>query len=333
MRKNPSFYGVSGNSEATVKTHDGPHMGAMDQISSLPDGNPQETYADKLLGFTIPSRNARGRLVRLDVPLEQILAAHDYPAPITHLLAEALVLTSLMGGLVKGEGSQVTLQAQTEAGAVNLLVCDYKDGELRGYVDFDEAKLAELGANPNLFALFGKGYLAITFDMAGKKGRYQGIVPLEGASLSQACESYFFQSEQVPTLIRCAVRSDGRKVLAAGMLVQHLPDGEEGRERLHARLDHPEWEHVAIMAGSLRHEELLESSLSLEAMVWRLFHEESEVRVQGGTTVSRGCRCTNAHYEQVLAGFPEEDRKDMRNEKGLILVDCAFCSKQFAIAA
>lgn len=293
--------------------------------------NPAETYAGQVLGFTIPSRNARGRLVRLDTTLDEVLSAHAYPAPITHLLAEALTLATLIGGLLKDDGSQVTMQAQTEEGAVKLLVCDYKGGELRGYVDFDEARLAELGANPSLYALFGKGYLAITFDIPSGQGRYQGIVPLEGGSLSEACESYFFQSEQVPTLIRCAVRSDGEKCVAAGLLVQHLPDGEEGRERLHARLDHPEWEHVAVMAGSIRHEELLGDELSLEAIAWRLFHEEDEVRVQPGAMISRGCRCSIEHYEQVLARFPEEDRKDMRNDAGMILVDCAFCSKQFAI--
>lgn len=294
---------------------------------------PDETYAGKILGFTIPSRNARGRLVRLDTTLGEILSAHDYPAPITHLLAEALVLATLMGGLLKDDGSQVTMQAQTEEGAVRLLVCDFKGGELRGYVDFDEARLAELGANPSLFALFGKGYLAITFDIPSGQGRYQGIVPLEGDSLSEACESYFYQSEQVPTLIRCAVRSDGDSCVAAGLLVQHLPDGEEGRERLHARLDHPEWEHVAVMAGSIRHDELLDNGLSLEAIAWRLFHEEDEVRIQPGAEISRGCRCSIEHYEQVLARFPEEDRKEMRNDEGLILVDCSFCSKQFVISA
>lgn len=293
---------------------------------------PEETYAGRVLGFTIPSQNARGRMVRLNTVLDEILSAHDYPAPITHLLAEALVLASLIGGLLKDDGSQVTMQAQTEEGAVRLLVCDFKNGELRGYVDFDEVRLAELGANPSLFALFGKGYLAITFDVPSGQGRYQGIVPLEGGSLSEACESYFFQSEQVPTLIRCAVRSDRSGTIAAGMLVQHLPDGEEGRERLHARLDHPEWEHVAVMGGSIRHDELLDSELSLEAIAWRLFHEEDEVRIQAGATIGRGCRCSQEHYQQVLARFPEEDRAEMRNGAGLIVVDCAFCSKQFAIA-
>ena len=293
----------------------------------------EETYTGRPLAFTIPARNARGRIVRLDRTLDDILAAHDYPVPITHLLAEALVLATLMGSLLKDDGSQVTMQAQTEAGAVNLLVCDYKSGNLRGYVDFDEEKLAELGANPSLFALFGKGYLAITFDVSDGKGRYQGIVPLEGSSLSEACQNYFFQSEQVPTLIRCAVRSNSQGCVASGLLVQHLPDGEEGRERLHARLDHPEWEHIAVLAGSIRHDELLDPELSQEAIIWRLFHEEDKVRIEPRAVVKKGCRCSAEHYEDVIGRFPEADRADMRDENGLIMVDCAFCSKQFAIAA
>ncbi len=300
-------------------------MAAMDDLI--------ETYADRLLGFSVPERHARGRLVRLHAPLAQILAAHDYPAPITHLLAEALVVCALIGGLLKDDGSQVTMQAQTEAGAVRLLVCDFKGGALRGYVDFDEGLLTELGANPSLFALFGKGYLAITFDMVDGRGRYQGIVPLEGESLAQACESYFEQSEQVPTLIRCAVRAGRDGCSAGGLLVQHLAEGEEGRERLHTRIDQPEWEHVAILAGSVRHDELLDQTLSLEALLWRLLHEEREIRVEKGAALARGCRCSTEHYETVLRRFPEEERAEMRGSDGLIVVDCAFCSRKFPIAA
>jgi molecular chaperone Hsp33 len=292
-----------------------------------------ETYTDKLLGFTIPGRDARGKAVRLDRTVDAILAAHDYPPAITHLLAEALVLATLTGGLLKDESGQLTMQAQTQGGVVRLLVCDYRDGALRGYVDFDRERLARLGANPSLEALFGEGYLAITFDMSGGRGRYQGVVPLEGESLAEACESYFAQSEQVPTLIRVAARAGHDGCVAGGLLIQHLADGEEGRERLHVRMDHPEWEHVAVMAGSTRHEELVDPGLSLEALVWRLFHEESEVRIQPGPDVVRGCRCSADHYRQVLGRFPEEDRADMRDANGKILVDCAFCSKVFEIEA
>lgn len=286
---------------------------------------------DRLLSFSIPDRDARGRIVRLGPVLDTILAAHAYPPAIKHLLAEALVLTALMGGLLKNEGSQLTMQAQTEAGVVGLLVCDYRDGELRGYVKHDADGLAAFGSNPTLETLFGQGHLAITFEPGGSAERYQGIVPLEGGSLAEAVEAYFARSEQIPTLIRTAVRAAPGRCLAGGMLLQHLPDGEEGRERLHVRADHPDWDHLTIMAGSIRHEELVDPAIALDAVAWRLFHEEREIRVQPATTLTRGCRCSVAYFEEVLARFPKEDRRDMRDEEGIIRVDCAFCSREFPI--
>ncbi len=291
----------------------------------------EETGFDKVLGFTIPARHARGRVVRLGPVLDTVLSAHDYPRPIRHLLAEALVLTVLTGSLLKDGDGQLTMQAQTERGIIDLLVCDYRGGELRGYIQHDADRLAMLGANPSLYALFGKAYLAITFDLASTGQRYQGIVPLDGASLSEACESYFAQSEQVPTLIRTGVRWDGEHCIAGGMLIQHLAEGEEGRERLHVRMDHPEWEHVAALAGSTRHDELVDPGLTLEALVWRLFHEEEQVRVEPLSGLSRGCRCTVEHYRSVLSRFSSDDLAEMRDPAGTIPVDCAFCSKQFAI--
>jgi molecular chaperone Hsp33 len=293
--------------------------------------SPTETFADKLLGFTLPSRGARGRAVRLDRVLDDVLCAHDYPAPITHLLSEALVLAALMGGLLKGEQAQLTMQAQTDGGIVRLLVCDYRDGAVRGYADFDAERLAGLGANPSLPALFGSGYLAVTFETEHGQ-RYQGIVPLEGDSMAEACQSYFSQSEQVPTLIRVASRAGGGKRVAAGILIQHLPDGEEGRERLHVRMDHPDWEHVAVLGSTISHEELLDPALSLEAIAWRLFHEEAEIRVQPGAALVRGCRCTLEHYAAVIARFPEAEQREMCNEDGVIAIDCAFCSRIFELA-
>ena len=300
----------------------------MSPNSAIPD---EETGFDRLLGFTIPERHARGRVVRLGPALDAILSAHSYPAAVKGLLAEALVLTALIGGLLKDEQGQLTMQAQAKSGAVSLLVCEYRQGELRGYAEFDAERIAALAANPSLGALFADGSLAVTFDLASTGQRYQGIVPLEGASLGEACEAYFGQSEQVPTLIRLGVHSNGAHSIAGGLLVQHMAEGEEGRARLHVRMDHPEWEHIAVMAGSTRYDELVDPALSLEALVWRLFHEEREVRVSPGAQIRRGCRCSVEHYRQVLSRFPETDLADMRDEAGQIVVDCAFCSREFIV--
>jgi molecular chaperone Hsp33 len=292
---------------------------------------PTSLVSDVALGVTVPSRHARGRLTRIDRTLDAILSNHGYPPLIENLLAEALVLTALLGSLLKDPGGQMTLQAQTENGAIDLLVCDYKAGELRGYVNFTAERLAEAGSNPTLFGLFGKGYLAITFDQPTTDERYQGIVPLEGDSLAEAAQSFFSQSEQIPSIVRLAVRRDSDGWVGGGLLFQHLPEGEEGRERLHTRLDHPEWPHVATMTGSVTDDELTDRSLPLDDLAWRLLHEEDEVRTLAPLALIKGCRCSSDYIASVLARFPEEEKAAMAGDDGVIRVDCAFCATSFPI--
>ncbi len=300
-----------------------------------------ETFSDQPLRFSIPAKHVRGRVVRLDAVLNDILSAHAYPPLVEKTLAEALILASLLGATLKNREGQFTLQAQTESGAISMLVCDYKDGNVRGYAQFDPVRLGELPPDATLFGLFGKGYLAITFDRnvspSEGGGRYQGIVPLEGDSLCEAATSYFAQSEQIPTLIRVAVDhiadEHGSRCVAGGFLVQHLPEGEEGRERLHVRMDHPEWEHVSILAETLSADELINPRLSLEEIVWRLFHEEEQVRVEKSGLLEKGCRCDPDHIRNVIARFPADERAEMADEDGNIVVNCEFCSSRFPISA
>jgi molecular chaperone Hsp33 len=290
-----------------------------------------ELKTDVAIGVAIPSRNARGRIARLGSVIDTVLANHGYPPVIERLLAEALTLTALLGALLKEPQGQLTLQAQTEGGIIDLMVCDYLGGELRGYVRHDAERVAELGDEPSLQELFGKGYLAITFDQPLAKERYQGIVPLEGKNLGEAAQSYFAQSEQIPSLVRLAAEKRGEHWFAGGLLLQHLPEGEEGRERLHTRLDHPDWPHVAILGGSVKADELTDPELPLDDLIWRLFHEEEELRTLPAVQLSRGCRCDPDYVRSVIARFPADERDAMVGDDGLIRVDCAFCSSSFAI--
>lgn len=287
--------------------------------------------ADRTLGFMVPARNARGQVVRLDATLNAILAAHPYPEPLIRLLAEALTLTALVGAAMKQDDGQVTLQAQAKGGIVELLACDWRAGELRGYLKHDAQAIVPEGLT--LEQLFGKGYLAITVDQAVSDERWQGIVPLEGATLAQALEAWFGQSEQLPTLMRVGVTgSAATGWLAGGLMVQHLARAEIGGERLDAGEQHPDWQHIEALAATTSVAELTDAELSAEGLLWRLFHEE-QVRVTPGPTPVKGCRCSAAHIRDVLMRFPEAERAEMRDDKGLISVDCQFCSRVFGIAA
>src|SRR3954447_22718215 len=133
-----------------------------------------ELQTDVALGVAIPSRNARGRIARLGNVIDTVLANHGYPPVIERLLAEALTLTALLGSQLKEPQGQLTLQAQTEGGIIDLMVWDYRAGELRGYVRHDAERLRVLEtAEPMLEELFGQGYLAITFDQPLASERYQ----------------------------------------------------------------------------------------------------------------------------------------------------------------
>jgi molecular chaperone Hsp33 len=220
---------------------------------------------------------------------------------------------------------------QAPNGAVDLLVCDYRAGALRGYLNYNAD--ADFSEGLSLGELFGHGHLAITLDQTANAERYQGIVALEGESLAAAIEGYFDQSEQLPTLIRIGVTGDAETGwLAGGLLVQHLARREEGGERLDVEALHPDWEHVATLAATTKAEELTDPALLPEELLWRLFHEE-EVRLAPGLAPTRGCRCNIAHITEVLQRFPESERVEMRGDDGLIGVDCKFCARVWKVAA
>ena len=284
---------------------------------------------DRILGFSVGDRNVRGRVVRLDIALNAVLAAHDYPAPVARLLGEALVLTTLLGSILREDEGQLTLQAQSKGGYVDLLVCDYRAGAVRGYLRHDPTRSWPDGAD--LATIFGPGHLAITLDPTASAERYQGIVPLEGASLADAAEGYFTNSEQLPTFVKLAIGGDASTGwVGGGLLVQHLARSEIGGERLSLADMHPDWQHVLALTSTMTDAELTDLSLSEETLLWRLFHEET-VRVAPGPAPTRGCRCTLAHIREVLDSFPAADRADMAGDDGAIKVDCAFCARHFLI--
>lgn len=302
------------------------------QASLNGNGDAGGVAGGDVLAFTIPARDVRGRTVRLGPALTAILAAHDYPAPLAHVLAEALVLTVLIGTTIRKSEGQTTVQAQSKDGIVDLMVCDYRGGAVRGYLRFDaeRAKTLAVGASPVM--VFGDAYLAITIDQAVTSERYQGIVPLEGDTLSHAVERFFSDSEQVPTLVRAAAEATGDGGWwAGGLLVQYLPRTEAGGSRPGEDTGFTDdWAHVSALASTITGSELTDPALAAEALIWRLFNED-EVRITPALPLTRGCRCTTRHFRDVLSRFAEADLAQMRGDDGMIEVNCEFCARVFPI--
>jgi len=179
---------------------------------SARSGGLRSSDDDQALPFQLDALGVRGRLVRLGPTLDDIIERHGYPLAVARPLAEAMVLCACLATSLKYDGI-FTLQISGD-GPIRLLVTDLTtDGALRGYAQFDSWKLAvALGAGnhdaPDGYVpkLFGRGRLAFTVDQGQHTERYQGVVPLEGATLADCAHTYFRQSEQLPTGIKIAAR-------------------------------------------------------------------------------------------------------------------------------
>ncbi len=277
-----------------------------------------------ILPFQLESSHLRGRLARMGEVLDIILHQHAYPDAVAELLAEAIVIASLLASSLKYDGV-FTLQAKGD-GAVRLLVADVtSDGGLRAYAKYDKDKLGDAVADTKLL---GKGFLAFTCALAGKDDRYQGIVALEGGTLAEAVQHYFRQSEQVPTGIQAAAKRDAAgHWRGGGLLVQRMPrDGGINVESFSPEAE--DWTRAMIVMGTCTPQELTDDALPAETLLFRLFHEEG-VRVYGPLPLRHQCRCSQARVEAMLRALPQTEIADLTVE-GRVTVTCEFCNKCYA---
>lgn len=302
---------------------------------------------DIVLPFgTVRSRIA-GRIVRLGPAVDRVLSGHDYPSAVSEALGEALALTALLGHPLK-TGGRLILQTKTD-GPMGFLVAHYDaPGGLRGYASFDAGRLAALSRDGRVepVAVLGTGRMAMTIDPGGEQPSHQGIVALDGGSLTDAAHAYFRQSEQLPTFIRLAVArqmvvgaAEGAqwRWRAGGLILQHVPrlggdprpdeTAEERDARLHGSAD-DDWLRVSTLAATVEAHELIDPTLSPERLLLRLFHEEG-VRVGDETPLAARCRCSRSRIESFLGGFEQAELADMREPDGAITVTCEFCSTKY----
>lgn len=284
--------------------------------------------------FQVEGANLRGRVVRLGSVVDAILGRHDYPDAVSTMLGEALALTATLAGALKFDGI-FTLQTKGD-GPIGTLVADYRTpGDLRGYAGYNREAFAENGraaAKPGAGSpvprLLGAGYLAFTVDQGPETERYQGIVELTGATLSDCAHKYFQQSEQLEAGIRLAVarvRDDAgdEHWRAGGIMIQRLPqygfDNEASEDA---------WRRALALMGSARDDELCDPALPAVELLYRLFHEDG-VRVYQPTPLIDSCRCSRERVHGVLMSFPPQDIADMVVD-GKVVATCEFCNTAYS---
>lgn len=306
-------------------------------------------WDDTVLPFQLDRTDTRGRVARLDGLLQQVLAQHDYPPLVEALVAEAVLLTALIGQTIKLRW-KLSIQVRGD-GPVRLIATDYygptKDGapaRIRAYASYDLDRI-DLEADP--FTMVGKGYFAILIDQGEGMVPYQGITPTAGGSLAACAETYFAQSEQLPTRFALSFGQSqlpGEEVhwRAGGVMLQQMPessfetDGSEatGDEGLLAATDildegvAEDWNHVNVLLDSADELELIGPSVQPTDLLVRLYHADSP-RVFDAQPVEFGCTCSADRVRETMSIYSAKDIKHMTTEEGIVTADCQFCGAHY----
>jgi molecular chaperone Hsp33 len=287
----------------------------------------------------------RGMLVRLTDAWQDILQRREqtggYPAAVTELLGEMTAAATLMQANIQFNGALV-MQIMGD-GPVKLAVAEVQsDLSLRATATV----VGEVGPGAPLSHMVNvnnEGRCAITLDPRDRQpGRqpYQGVVPLFGdrreklEKLSEVIEHYMLQSEQLDTRLVLAANDK----VAAGLLIQRLPLQGEGNLSGSGvmRRDEDEigrnedYNRIAILAASLKREELLE--LDADTILRRLFWEEDVRRFDpqlGDEGPRFACTCSRERVSSMLRSLGQEEIESILAEQGQVEVGCDFCGAKY----
>lgn len=311
---------------------------------------PKLAWDDSVLPFQLDKSDVRGRVGRLDGVLDGVLEQHTYPPEIEALVAEACLLTALIGQTIKLRW-KLSLQIRG-SGPARLIATDYygptEDGQparIRAYASYDAERL-ETGVDP--FSQIGKGFFAVLIDQGEGNLPYQGITPLAGGSLSACAQTYFAQSEQLPTRFQLAfgrntTPGEPESWRAGGVMLQVMPKaspfaageatGEEGLLTPDDILDGDEgenWIRANALLDTVNEFELIGPTLPPTELLVRLFHEE-QPRIFDPQPVKFGCSCSEDRVRQSLSIYSAKDIRHMTTDDGKVTADCQFCGAHYIL--
>ena len=275
-----------------------------------------------LTTFAFDNHVAHGALVRLKAGVHELLDHRTYSADLRKLLGEAMAAMPLLATHLNFEG-RINLQFQ--ALPETRTIAKSKTQLLVAQVDHQLRVRAMAKAEPDVTGSFREllegGVLALMVEpTGGKRNATQALVLIEGERLEEALEAYFQQSEQLPTLIRLAVRGDE----LAGFMLQRMPiESATGSD--------DDWEHLRVLASTITREELLDTDA--DTLLMRLFADAPPLRRFDPREVQVQCNCDHAGISRLLISLGREEVDSIIAEQGKVGVTCEFCGREYAFSA
>lgn len=266
---------------------------------------------DKLYRFLFKDRAVRGEWVRLNQSFRETLNTHHYPRKVQNLLGELMVATSLLTATLKFKGN-ITAQIQGDGPLKLALVNGNDQQQLRALARLQ----GEITDDMSLADMVGKGVLVISI-IPEEGERYQGVIALDKPTVSECLEDYFVRSEQLQTKLFIRVGEYQHQPVAAGMLLQIMPDGQGSPD---------DFDHLTALTNTINNEELF--GLTAEELLYRLYHEET-VEIYPSHAVQFFCGCSQERSGAAIALLSDAEISDIFAEKPTLDMQCECCGKHY----
>ncbi|MFA9381384.1 MAG: Hsp33 family molecular chaperone HslO [Acetanaerobacterium sp.] len=246
---------------------------------------------------------------------------HATSAVVTAALGRLLTAASMMGAMLKGENSSLTLRVAGDGPAGSIIAVSDSSGNVRGYAGnaVVEIPLNEYGKLDVAGAVGRNGSVYVIKDL-GLREPYVGQVPILSGEIAEDITGYFATSEQVPTV--CAlgvlVNPDLTVRAAGGFIAQLLPGADEDAiTKLETNLK-----------GLDSVTQMLDKGMTPEDICNRVLDGMAPEILDESDVLYR-CGCTKARYEKALAAIGREELCDIIEQDRQAEIVCHFCNQKY----
>ena len=268
---------------------------------------------DTLHRFIFENTDIRGNYVKLNHTIEEATQHQALPQNIHIALGELMVASSLLASTFKLDGS-LTLQIQTN-GPLKLLIAECNENlGIRGTVKWNGPieSIAPID-------LIKEGHFIITLIQKNAKTPYQGIVPMEGNSISELLENYMLRSEQ----IRTKLWIHSQENIFHGLLIQKLPFNSSAEALDHDAITSA-WEDIVMSAD--KSFKTIHPALEASKILQTIFSSET-IRLYDPSYPNFACSCSKKSVENMLRLIGKKECESIIEEQSSITIHCDFCNE------
>lgn len=241
--------------------------------------------------------------------MKEIVKNHQIVTGFSNSVSDIVSANVLMSASLKDEKESISINLNTDGMLSQIISNGDYNGDFNGYGILN---------NENASRIVGEGVLEVFKYYDGKEIR-SSQTPATSTDISEVIVDYYFQSEQVHSVVLLASISDKKTdefYGSGGILIQLLPNAsEEVKDKIN--------EVVSKIEGLSKQVAL---GMSAEEMVKLI---DADAQILGSKDISFKCNCSKEDVLESVKLIDKAEIKKIIEEDGGLKVICNSCNKPY----